>query len=425
MITPSFGLTATERVLPRLALDFTTASLDSRITFTRSLNTATVTNSSGYIAPINADLPRFDFNPITLACRGLLIEEARTNICLQSADFATTWTLLGATVSTNQINSPSNTLTADKIIIDNGAATGSGVTQTITAAATTYTFSVFAKIGEFNRVGLLVRDNASAANNASVIFSLVDGSITTAAATAGTFTGASATSTLVANGFYRVTLTFTSTGATALRTRVTVYDSVATTGDGTKGIYAWGAQLEAGAFATSYIPTTTASVLRNADVATMTGTNFSDWYNQPEGALSCEFAFIGYDLANRDRMASITDATGNEEIGIIQNSTNGYGRFEVVDGGANQALLNCINTTMVAGTTYQICGTYKINSFCGSGSLGSQATDASGTIPTPDRMCIGGNGPGTTTAIFNGHIKSINYWPQRITNNETLAFAKI
>jgi hypothetical protein len=190
-------------------------------------------------------------------------------------------------------------------------------------------------------------------------------------------------------------------------------------------VYIWGAQLEAGAFATSYIPTEASALTRNADVATMTGTNFSDWYNATEGALSCEFAFIGYDLANRDRIASITDATGNEEIGIIQNSTNGYGRFEVVDGGSNQALLNCINTTMVAGTTYQICGTYKLNSFCGSGSLGSQATDVSGTIPTPDRMCIGGNGPGTTTAIFNGHVKSINYWPQRITNNETLAFARI
>ena len=130
-------------------------------------------------------------------------------------------------------------------------------------------------------------------------------------------------------------------------------------------------------------------------------------------------------MCSSDLIVSISDSTGNEEIGIIQNTTNGYGRFEVVDGGVNQALLDCINTTMVAGTTYQICGTYKVNSFCGSGSLGSQATDSSGSIPTPDRMCIGGYAPGTATAIFNGHLKSINYWPQRITNNETLAFAKI
>jgi len=84
MITPSFALTATERVLPRMALDFTTAVLDPRVTFTRSGNTATVTNSSGVIAAINADLPRFDFNPTTLACNGLLIEESRTNLLLNS-----------------------------------------------------------------------------------------------------------------------------------------------------------------------------------------------------------------------------------------------------------------------------------------------------------------------------------------------------
>ena len=84
MITPGFALTATERVLPRMALDFTTASLDPRVTFTRAGNTATVTNSSGAIVGINANLPRFDYNPTTLVCKGLLIEESRTNLLLNS-----------------------------------------------------------------------------------------------------------------------------------------------------------------------------------------------------------------------------------------------------------------------------------------------------------------------------------------------------
>lgn len=84
MISPSYSMTATERVLPRLALDFTTATLDPRVTFTRTGNTATVTNSSGVIVGINADLPRFDYNPTTLICNGLLIEESRTNVLLNS-----------------------------------------------------------------------------------------------------------------------------------------------------------------------------------------------------------------------------------------------------------------------------------------------------------------------------------------------------
>jgi hypothetical protein len=84
VITPSFALTATERVLPRLALDFTTASLDARVTITRSGNTATATNASGVIALVNANLPRFDYDPSTLICKGLLIEESRTNVLLNS-----------------------------------------------------------------------------------------------------------------------------------------------------------------------------------------------------------------------------------------------------------------------------------------------------------------------------------------------------
>jgi hypothetical protein len=84
MITPAYSPTATERVLPRLALDFTTASLDARVTVTRANNTATAINASGVIALVNANLPRFDYDPVSLTCKGLLIEESRTNALLNS-----------------------------------------------------------------------------------------------------------------------------------------------------------------------------------------------------------------------------------------------------------------------------------------------------------------------------------------------------
>lgn len=60
MITASYSLTAIERVLPRRAFDFTTANLYARVTIARAGNTATAINSSGVIALVNADLPRFD-----------------------------------------------------------------------------------------------------------------------------------------------------------------------------------------------------------------------------------------------------------------------------------------------------------------------------------------------------------------------------
>ena len=101
MITPSYAVTATERVLPRMALDFTTGALDPRVTVTRALNTATRINSSGLVEIVNANLPRFDYDPVTLAPKGLLIEEARTNIALQSANFNTGfWGLTSASLTT-------------------------------------------------------------------------------------------------------------------------------------------------------------------------------------------------------------------------------------------------------------------------------------------------------------------------------------
>lgn len=428
MITPSYALTATERVLPKLALDFTTAALDSRVTFTRTTgasNPATYVNSNGYIASASNNQPRFDYDPVTLACKGLLIEESRSNLLKESNTFATSpWLNTRASSVTTSVVDPSGTAAAIKLTEDSSVSSTHVLAQDTTNGSATYTFSVYLKAGERTRAAVLMSDLATASVGINV--NLSSGTFTLT--TGGSWTNVSGSVTDVGNGWWRCVTTATRGAGTATSPRVLLADSAGNTtytGNGTSGLYVYGAQLEAGAFATSYIPTTSAALTRNADVATMTGTNFSDWYNQSEGALSCEFAFIGYQLTNRDRIVSISDSTGNEEIGIIQNTTNGYGRFEVVDGGVNQALLDCINTTMVAGTTYQICGTYKVNSFCGSGSLGSQATDSSGSIPTPDRMCIGGYAPGTATAIFNGHLKSINYWPQRITNNETLAFAKI
>ena len=90
MITPSFPLATARRALPNLDLDFTAASLDARVTVTRANNTATVINSSGVIAVVNANLPRFDHDSVALTCKGLLIEASRTNALLNSLVDGTT-----------------------------------------------------------------------------------------------------------------------------------------------------------------------------------------------------------------------------------------------------------------------------------------------------------------------------------------------
>ena len=103
MITPAYSLTATERILPKLALNFLSASLDPRVTFTRAGATATRVNSSGLIESVAADTARFDFDPTTLVCKGLLIEEQRQNVILNSANWTagswSSYTTGSATIS--------------------------------------------------------------------------------------------------------------------------------------------------------------------------------------------------------------------------------------------------------------------------------------------------------------------------------------
>lgn len=415
MLTPGYALTASECILPSFSLNFTTASLDARVSVARALDTATCVNSSGYIASVNANLPRFNFSPTSVGvCQGLLIEEARSNILLQSQDFSTTWTTLTATVQTDQATAPNNTLTSDKITPDNGAALGaSGITQTLTAAAATYTFSAFGTPAGFNRMRLFVRDNAVAGNNASVTVSLVDGSVTTAAAAAGTFTGASVVVRQYALNFYRVELTFTSTGATSLRARILVDDSTATTGDGTKGIYAWGSQIEAGAFATSYIASTTGSVQRNADVVTITGANFSDWFTSSAAAIAC--VATPYTAVGVRPVWQFDDTTANESICLRGNNTNP--ELYIVDGGALQAQLD--SGTIVANTQYGLCGAFALNSCAVSQNGGLPSTTGAATMPTVTQARIGSDGAN----YFNGVVQLLQYWPQRILNAETQSFS--
>src|SRR5690606_28444125 len=121
-----FELVVTNADLPAFSLDFLgdfdasvakiTAGSPTVGTFTRAGDTATRVNDQGFIEPVLANNPRKDHHPITRAVRGLLVEEARTNLCLQSEDYATTWTPTNVTIGANETIAPDGTVTADKLI---------------------------------------------------------------------------------------------------------------------------------------------------------------------------------------------------------------------------------------------------------------------------------------------------------------------
>ena len=391
MITPSFSLTATERVLPRLALDFTTASLDPRVTFTRAGNTATVVNSSGLVAPINADLPRFDYDPLTLICKGLLIEESRTNIQRQSEDFNTTWSKSNTTVTTNTYVAPDGNTTADTVTAT--AANGNvNYLQSVTNG-TTYAFSVFAKKIDSDTVRISFSNVAD-----GPIFTFSSESFTTIP---GSWT---AQFEKFDNGWYRLMATRASN-----TTFAGMQIGIATSG---QSVALWGAQMEAGAFATSYIPTVASQVTRTADVATMTGTNFSDWYNAPTGVLQSKTTSV----AAASVVACASDGTANNAILTLSRAAAASGTTSrVLVGGVEQA-----GFTFTSSASNNAAIGYQANNFVGSNNGTTPLTDATGTIPTVNQLQIARLGATT----YNCIIAKINYWPFRLTNAEVQAFSK-
>ena len=328
MITPTYNSTATERVLPSLALDFTTAVADPRVATVRAANTATRFNASGLIEIVNANLPRFDFSPTTLTCQGQLIEQARTNLFLNS-------------------------------LID-----GTNLaTQSVTLSAVAYTMSFYGS-----------------------------GSVTISGGHSATVAGA---------GDFpnRKTYTFTPTAGSSTFT---------VSGDVNF------AQLEAGSFATSFIPTAASSVTRNADVVSMTGTNFSSWYNASEGTISV----LVSDLKNTAAaaLASLDFSNTNR---MTLNAVSGDVLFAVRREAALQANISCGAYTS---GQYQIVGAYKNNNFAAAANGNATTTDASGTIPTAIKLSIGSYNTGNLT--MTGYIKKLAYYPQRLVDNEVQAFSK-
>jgi hypothetical protein len=412
MITPSFNLTATERVLPKLALDFTTASLDNRVTFTRTTgasNPATYVNSSGYITQATNNQPRFDYNPVTLVCKGLLIEESRANTFTVSEN--PTWTTASeVTVNNAATTGPDNTSSGQQIIASTNN-TLHYVQQTTAFAATgNYVFSAFLKAGGYSFAQMNINFTGG---NGRAVFNLANGTV---------YSSVNSTATIepYANGFYRCSIVVNVTNTGAPQQTIYILSNATTAtfvGDGSSGIYMYGRQLEAGAFVTSYIPTTTAALTRNADVATMTGTDFSDWFNATEGTFETQSQL--YSASGTRGYLSANDGTFNNVIQLYSTGTSG--NYEVVAGGvtqASQGQSSTINTGLLSR-----CVAYKLNN-CGQAINGNfYGVDTTCTIPTVDRLQIGGINAGTS-ARFNGLITRLRYWPQRLSGSEIAAFSK-
>ena len=305
---------------PTLSLDFLTPVLDGRITASGGAN-GTRVNSSGLI--VAATTPRFDYDPVTLAIKGLLVEEARTNLFLNSK-------IDGSNLST----------------------------QGVSVTAQAYTISFYGT-----------------------------GSITLSGAATATINGA---------GAYpnRVTSTFTPSAGTLT---CTVAGTVQY------------AQIEVGSLATSFIPTAGSTVTRTADSLTMTGSNFSSWFNATEGTFVTEHMTAG--VEGTRAVCEANNNTVDNRIGTYYFASLNVNAF-IIDGGSSAAFGG---TSFTANTPTLSALAYKAGDYalCTRGQAVSG--NAFATVPSVDQLGIGGSAA-VTSEYMNGWLRSLRYYPRRLTN---------
>jgi len=398
------------------------------ITFTRA-STATFFNSAGVLTSAATNAPRFDYNPSTLAAQGLLIEEARTNALTYSAEFDNAaWTKTRSSITANATTSPDGTVNADKLVEDTTASASHPLISAVltVVVGSTQSFSVYAKAAE--RSAIVLRLNA-ASDSIFASFNLSTGAVGTTV-NAGTGSGATATIQNAGNGWYRCTLSgiFSSTSANPI---AIIYPAVSTadpsgtsivyTGNGTSGLFIWGAQLEAGAFPTSYIPTTTTALTRAADDAVVN--TLSPWYSATAGTLFAEYNTpFALTAGTGPRLASLQGAGGPavDELPLFIVQISGKAAsVNAFTAGVNAGRVDA-TASFVANTTTKAAYAYALNDRAVTTGGSVPTTSATVyTIPTVTLMRLGTQGSGFSQ--INGYLRRVSFFPRRLSNAELQA----
>jgi hypothetical protein len=354
----------------------------------------TFVGSNGLIqTAASGNLPRIDFYGGSPA---LLVEPAATNLALQSQTFdvSGTWApVTGGTgsspsVTANAVISPDGTQNAETVLLNRGAGNTltdqSTLAQNITLATSgTYTFSVYAKA-------------TSSADIGKQIFLRAGGS------------GALIAHTLTANW---VRLTRTETALASGSNTVQIGNRGTITADNSVSVDLWGAQVEAGSVATSYIPTTTGTVTRNADVISLTGA--TDYIGQTEGTIYWEGAINRYDRV------FFALASGSSTTQCVRLQTTGAGTMQfIVVSGTIQANI-ATSGAITLGQFYKAAVAYKENDFVfflNGTQVGVK--DTSGTLPTNLNSVYLLNSNGTE--ITDQQCRTAAVYNKRLSNQELI-----
>jgi len=388
------------------------------ITFTRA-SAGTYFDSTGTLQTALTDAARFDYNPSTLIARGLLIEEARTNslpnntgvgVAAGSPGTVPTgqfWTSTGGVVTrTLSAVSTENGITFVEVRFQFSAA-GSATAQFVGGAVVAalqnqnWTASSYVRMtgGSTSNLAMMlnvIEDDAGGAflaGNGTAFVPTSAGLATQRAIHTRTLTNA-------ATAFVYSTITFTASAAADITLRIGM------------------PQLELGAFATSVIPTSTVAVTRAADIVSITGANFTSFWNATQGTLVVRSAVSAFSTNNNGVFAvgDPSKAFGAAETlyDVYATGAGNQQTIGIITGGAAQASITPSYAPTV-NTFSTLAVGYAANNVGASTGGSAVVTDTSVTLPTPTGMSIGSLTQGWSGAAsyLNGWISSLSYYPVR------------
>jgi hypothetical protein len=379
--------------------------------------TATRFNSAGLIESVASGIPRLDYYTSggTAGCPALLVEPSAQNSLLQSEAFNTTWTPLGlnafgsgSVANSTGTTDPFGATNSD--YIQENAASGTHIILQIAAGAvsgTTVTLSCFAKSAERTQISFL--NNAAGLGNAT--FNLTAG-------TATLVNGVSASIQNYGNGWYRCALTYTPSLTGNFNVQIRLADAsgnTSYTGTGASGLYIFGAQVETGSVATSYIPTTTTSATRNADVINLSGA-VSGCIGQTEGTIYAEVVNTLQTSYSEGYVARLF-ADANNEVWIRK---EGAGNTYTVRWRANSQNTTFLSVAVPNGVS-KIAFAYKSGDtalYLNGSQVGVTNTDVRSFAIGPNSVAIGST---STGAYFNDRIRAAALYTTRLTNAQLQA----
>lgn len=378
--------------------------LDSGATFTRA-STATYFGSDGLLKTAAVNEARNEFDPVTGENLGLLVEEQRTNLAKHSAEFDNVaWVGVDATISANAALSPDNVAAGDEIIASGTPSTPKAVYQQgMGTLSGSLTVSVYVKKNTHRWVQLFLAGDTNGVANFDLDAGdcyLIDG----------TSCSMEPVGSAGGGNWYRITMSCVASSASGIYIALansassSRFEATSSTGS----FYVWGAQVEAGAFPTSYIPTAASAVTRSADVAT-----------SPVGAEhnSAEFSFFASGYWNgafsRD-VLFISDGTQDNQASVLLDSSGGMRLYVNKDGVSQVAALD--GGALVAGELFKVAVRIKENDFAISLNGAAVVTDASGLVP--QGLTIRHIGKNATFAAreWSSPITAIKEYPRALSD---------